>query len=236
MRILVVEDDAGIARGLRTNLKQRGYVVDVCDSVQHAWTSVSVERFDLILLDLGLSDGDGSELLQRIRQCTPSQSAHINTDTPVLIITAREGVSDRISGLNRGADDDLVKPFDFDELEARMRALLRRAAGRSQPTVTRGNIVIDPANHSVLLDGTPVELSRREFTLLLLLLNAKGRILSRQQLESRLYNWDGLVESNAVEVHVHHLRRKLGDGLILNMRGVGYYIAQPEAERQSLPT
>lgn len=236
MRILVVEDDAGIARGLRTNLKQRGYVVDVCDSIQLAWTSVSVERFDLILLDLGLSDGDGADLLQRIRQCTPSQSARINTDTPVLIITAREGLSDRISGLNHGADDYLVKPFDFDELEARMRALLRRAAGRSQPTVTLGNLLVDPANHSVLLDGVPVELSRREFTLLLLLLNAKGRILSRQQLETRLYNWDGVVESNAVEVHVHHLRRKLGDGLILNMRGVGYYIAQPEAERQSLPT
>ena len=224
MRILVVEDDAGIARGLRTNLKQRGYVVDVCDSVQHAWTSVSVERFDLILLDLGLSDGDGSELLQRIRQCTPSQSAHINTDTPVLIITAREGVSDRISGLNRGADDYLVKPFDANELMARLRAMQRRAHGRSQPTIEHGDLVIDPAAHTVLKAGEPVVLGAREFGLLLVLLQASPQVLSKSRLEAAMYGFGEALESNAIEVHVHHLRRKLGEGLIRTVRGVGYFV------------
>lgn len=229
MRVLVVEDDAGIAKGLRTNLKQRGYAADVCDSVADAWASLNAERFDLVLLDLGLTDGDGADLLRRVRQSPAQARVQINAATPVLILTAREGVSDRVLGLNLGADDYLVKPFDFDELEARMRALLRRAAGRAQSLITHANLVIDPAAHTVLRDGVPVELSPREFALLLLLMDSRGRIMSRQQLEARLYNWEGVVESNAVEVHVHHLRKKLGDGVILTMRGVGYYIASAEA-------
>lgn len=228
MRILVVEDDAGIAAGLRTNLQQRGYAVDVCDTVASAWMVLCSEPFDLVLLDLGLSDGDGGDLLQRIRQVKSADGRLPDPLTPVLIMTARDQVADRISGLNLGADDYLVKPFDLDELEARMRALLRRAAGRAHPLLVHGELVIDPAARTVLRAGQGVELAPREFTLLLLLLESRGRVLSRQQLEARLYNWQDAVGSNAVEVHVHHLRRKLGEGLIQTLRGVGYFIPQDD--------
>ncbi len=228
MRILVVEDDPGIAAGLRLNLQQRGYAVDVADGIAAAWTALCGELFDLVLLDLGLSDGDGGQLLQRIRNASPRARAapDVLPDplTPVLIMTARDQVGDRISGLDLGADDYLVKPFDFDELEARMRALLRRAAGRAHPHLVHGDLVVDPAARRVLRAGQLVELAPREFTLLLLLLASRGRVLSRQQLEARLYSWDGAVGSNAVEVHIHHLRRKLGDALIQTLRGVGYFI------------
>jgi len=228
MRILVVEDDPGIAAGLRTNLQQRGYAVDVAEGIAAAWTALSGEVFDLVLLDLGLSDGDGSQLVQRIRSATSRPGASLeqlpDPLMPVLIMTARDQVGDRISGLDLGADDYLVKPFDFDEMEARMRALLRRAAGRAHPHLVHGDLVVDPAARRVLRSGHPVELAPREFTLLLLLLASRGRVLSRQQLEARLYSWDGAVGSNAVEVHIHHLRRKLGDALIQTLRGVGYFI------------
>ena len=224
MRILVVEDDPGIAAGLRLNLQQRGYAVDVADGIAAAWTALGGEVFDLVLLDLGLSDGDGVQLLQHIRN--PNRRVGVWPDplTPVLIMTARDQVGDRISGLDLGADDYLVKPFDFDELEARMRALLRRAAGRAHPHLVHGELVVDPAARRVLRSGQVVDLTPREFTLLLLLLASRGRVLSRQQLEARLYSWDGAVGSNAVEVHIHHLRRKLGDALIQTLRGVGYFI------------
>jgi DNA-binding response OmpR family regulator len=225
MRILVVEDDAGIALGLRTNLQQRGYAVDACASLAAAWTALCTEPFDLVLLDLGLADGDGGDLLLQLRQ---ARKAMPDPLTPVLIMTARDQVADRISGLNLGADDYLVKPFDLDELEARMRALLRRAAGRAHPLLAHGELVIDPAAHTVLRAGQMVDLAPREFTLLLLLLESRGRVLSRQQLEARLYNWQDAVGSNAIEVHVHHLRRKLGEGLIQTMRGVGYFIPRDE--------
>ena len=228
MRILVVEDDPGIAAGLRLNLQQRGYAVDVADGIAAAWTALGGEVFDLVLLDLGLSDGDGGQLLQRIRNAKTRAGAapDLLPDplTPVLIMTARDQVGDRISGLDLGADDYLVKPFDFDELEARMRALLRRAAGRAHPHLVHGDLVVDPAARRVLRAGQLVELAPREFTLLLLLLASRGRVLSRQQLEARLYSWDGAVGSNAVEVHIHHLRRKLGEALIQTLRGVGYFI------------
>ena len=226
MRTLVVEDDDGIAEGLQANLRQRGYAVDVCFSIAAAWAALEQEVFDLVLLDLGLVDGDGAELLLRLRQ-TPVGGLP-DPQTPVLIMTARDQVSDRISGLNLGADDYLTKPFDVDELEARMRALLRRAAGRAHPLLVHGELVVDPANRSVLRRGQPVDLSPREFTLLMLLLESRGRVQSRAQLEARLYNWQDTVESNTVEVHVHHLRRKLGDGVIVTMRGVGYFIPREE--------
>jgi two-component system OmpR family response regulator/two-component system response regulator QseB len=229
MRILVVEDDAGIALGLRTNLQQRGYAVDVCASMASAWTALSGEHFDLVLLDLGLADGDGGELLLQLRHVRAGAPGALPDPlTPVLIMTARDQVADRISGLNLGADDYLVKPFDLDELEARMRALLRRAAGRAHPLLVHGELVIDPAARTVLRAGAAVELAPREFALLLLLLESRGRVLSRQQLEARLYNWQDAVGSNAVEVHVHHLRRKLGEGLIQTMRGVGYFIPRED--------
>ncbi|WP_411879588.1 response regulator [Polaromonas sp. YR568] len=229
MRILVVEDDAGIALGLRTNLQQRGYAVDSCASLGSAWSALSSEPFDLVLLDLGLADGDGGDLLLRLRHGRAGAPAALPDPlTPVLIMTARDQVADRISGLNLGADDYLVKPFDLDELEARMRALLRRAAGRAHPLLVHGELVIDPAARTVLRAGQVVELAPREFGLLLLLLESRGRVLSRQQLEARLYNWQDAVGSNAVEVHVHHLRRKLGEGLIQTMRGVGYFIPRED--------
>ena len=229
MRILVVEDDVGIADGLQANLQQRGYAVDWCDTVAHAWAALQAEPFDAVLLDLGLPDGDGGTLLQRLRQASAAPGGLPAPDTPVLIMTARDEVQQRIAGLDLGADDYLVKPFDVDELEARLRALLRRAAGRSHPVIRHGALEIDPAAHTVLQAGVPVELSPREFAVLLVLLESRGRVLSRQQLEARLYNWQDAIESNALEVHIHHLRRKLGSTLIHTMRGVGYFIPRDEA-------
>ena len=227
MRILVVEDDAGIASGLRSNLQQRGYAVDVSDGVASAWSALRAERFDAVLLDLGLVDGDGSELLRRLRLSHPAAGAASATlpdpATPVLIVTARDQVHQRIAGLDQGADDYLTKPFDVDELDARLRALLRRAAGRASPTIRLGDIELDPATRTVRQQGKPVEMSPREFSVLL---EARGRVLSRQQIEERLYSWDAAVESNAVEVHIHHLRRKLGSASIQTMRGVGYFMPQ----------
>ena len=223
MRILVVEDDAGIADGLRTNLQQRGYAVDVCDGVAAAWAALRAEPFDAVLLDLGLSDGDGSILLQRLRA---NQSTLPDAGTPVLIMTARDAVQERIAGLDQGADDYLSKPFDMDELEARLRALLRRAAGRAQPLVRHGAIELNPATRTVQLHGQKVELSPREFAVLRLLMESPGRVLSRRQLEEHLYDWDSVVDSNAIEVYIHHLRRKLGSQCIQTMRGVGYFMPQ----------
>ena len=234
MRILVVEDDNGIAEGLRTNLRQRGYAVDVCDGVASAWSALRTEPFDAVLLDLGLPDGDGSELLQRLRGNTRAEPGLAGAGlpdpaTPVLIMTARDQVSQRIAGLNLGADDYLAKPFDVDELQARLRALMRRAAGRANPLIHYRDMVVDPAQHVVRLGGTPVELSPRAFTILMILLQAHGRVLSRQQLEEKLYSFDASVESNAVEVHIHHLRKKLGADYIQTMRGVGYFMPQEGA-------
>lgn len=228
MRILVVEDDAGIASGLCSNLQQRGYAVDVCDSVASAWSALRAEHFDAVLLDLGLLDGDGSELLHRLRLSPPATGAAIATlpdpSTPVLIVTARDQVQQRIAGLDQGADDYLSKPFDVDELDARLRALLRRAAGRAAPTIRYGEIEADPAARTVRLSGQLIDMSPREFSVLLVLLEARGRVLSRQQIEERLYNWQSSIDSNAIEVHIHHLRRKLGSQCILTMRGVGYFM------------
>ena len=229
MRILVVEDDVGIADGLQANLQQRGYAVDWCDTVAHAWAALQAEPFDAVLLDLGLPDGDGGTLLQRLRHASAAPGGLPAPDTPVLIMTARDEVQQRIAGLDLGADEYLVKPFDVDELEARLRALMGRAAGRSHPVIRHGVLEIDPAAHTVPQAGVPVELSPREFAVLLVLLESRGRVQSRQQLEARLYNWQDAIESNALEVHIHHLRRKLGSTLIHTMRGVGYFIPRDEA-------
>ena len=230
MRILVVEDDVGIADGLQANLQQRGYAVDWCGTLAHAWAALQAEPFDAVLLDLGLPDGDGGTLLQRLRQSSGAGGAGLPApNTPVLIMTARDEVQQRIAGLDLGADDYLVKPFDVDELEARLRALLRRAAGRASPLIRHGELEVDPAAHTVLRAGVPVDLSPREFAVLLVLLESRGRVQSRQQLEARLYNWQDAIESNALEVHIHHLRRKLGSTLIHTMRGVGYFIPRDEA-------
>jgi two-component system OmpR family response regulator/two-component system response regulator QseB len=214
-------------------LQQRGYAVDVCDGVASAWGALRSERFDAVLLDLGLADGDGGDLLRRLRlsPAPPPGAVHALPDpsTPVLIVTARDQVHQRVAGLDQGADDYLAKPFDMDELDARLRALLRRAAGRASPTIRHGDIELDPAARTVRQGGRVVEMSPREFSVLLVLLEARGRVLSRQQIEERLYSWDAAIESNAVEVHIHHLRRKLGSAAIQTMRGVGYFMPQEPA-------
>jgi two-component system response regulator QseB len=227
MRALVVEDDAGIAAGLQASLRQAGYAVDVCPDVRQAWAALAVEPFDVVLLDLGLPDGDGLDLLARLRrqpEAAPGRAVLPRGDTPVIIMTARDGVSDRIGGLDSGADDYLVKPFDANELLARLRATLRRAGGRRHPFIEHGALRIDPAAHAVTRDGVAVPLGAKEFALLLTLMQARPQVLSKARLESALYGFDEALDSNAIEVHVHHLRRKLGEGVIRTVRGVGYFV------------
>lgn len=228
MRVLVVEDDKGIADGLATHLARAGHAVDCTASIAAAWRALRCEPYDVVLLDLGLEDGDGTVLLRRLRDATAGRLP--DPATPVLIMTARDQVSARIEGLDLGADDYLTKPFDPDELAARMRALRRRLAGRAQPTLRHGDLEIDPATRAVRRAGQPVELSGREFSVLLALMEARPHVLSRAQIEAKLYNFDSVLESNAIEVHVHKLRRKLGESLVRTVRGVGYYVpAEPGA-------
>jgi DNA-binding response OmpR family regulator len=226
MRVLVIEDDEGIAAGLRTHLRQHGVSADVVDSVADSWAALAAEPFDPVLLDLGLRDGDGTEVLRRLRQAPEGRLP--DPRTPVLIMTARDEVASRIAGLDMGADDYVTKPFDPDELAARMRALRRRAAGRASALLHCGELEVDPAARTVRRQGQPVELLAREFDVLLTLLEASPRVLSRGQIEDHLYDWAGGLESNAIEVHVHRLRRKLGEDVIRTLRGVGYFIpAEP---------
>jgi two-component system OmpR family response regulator/two-component system response regulator QseB len=228
MRVLVVEDDRGIAEGLAAHLGRAGHAVDGTPAVAPAGRALASEPYDVVLLDLGLADTDGSELLRQLRQAPAGRLP--DPATPVLIMTARDEVAARIAGLDLGADDYLTKPFDPDELAARMRALLRRSAGRARPTIAYGELEVDPAARTVRRAGEPVELSAREFSILLALLEARPRVLSRAQIEAKLYNWDNALESNAIEVHVHRLRRKLGESLVRTVRGVGYYVpAEPAA-------
>lgn len=222
MRVLVVEDDEGIADGLRANLRQQGAAVDVAGNVAAAWAALRAESFDLVLLDLGLPDADGSELLRRLRASPPAGVP--DPATPVLIMTARDEVASRIAGLDMGADDYVIKPFDAGELAARIRALRRRSGGRAQVSLRCGDLEIDTVSRTVSRDGQAIELSAREFAVLLTLMEARPRVLSRAQIEAKLYNFDQLLDSNAIEVHVHHLRRKLGDSVIRTMRGVGYFV------------
>jgi DNA-binding response OmpR family regulator len=216
MRLLLVEDDPMVGESIRDGLGQEGYTVDWVRDGKGAETALGAEPYAAVLLDLGLPRMDGLDVLRAAR-------ARRN-DVPILVITARDAVADRIKGLDAGADDYLVKPFDLDELAARVRALVRRAEGRAEPVVRHGPIALDPATRAVTLRGRPVELSGREFALLQALLARPGAVLSRAQLEERLYGWDEEVGSNAVEVHIHNLRRKLGADAIRNVRGVGYTI------------
>ena len=216
MRLLLVEDDPMVGESIRDGLGQEGHTVDWVRDGKAAETALGAEPYAAVLLDLGLPRRDGLEVLRTARAK--------RNDVPILVITARDGVADRIKGLDAGADDYLVKPFDLDELAARVRALVRRAEGRAEPVVRHGPIVLNPATREVRLRGQPVALSGREFALLQALLQRPGVVLSRAQLEERLYGWDEEVGSNAVEVHIHNLRRKLGADAIRNVRGVGYTI------------
>ncbi|OIQ86746.1 transcriptional regulatory protein QseB [mine drainage metagenome] len=216
MRLLVVEDDPMIGRSVREGLRQDGYSVDLVQDGIAAAMALDSEVYDLMLLDLGLPRKSGLEVLAELRR-------HKNP-IPVLILTARDSVADRIAGLDAGADDYLVKPFSLDELAARIRALLRRKSGHLEPVIEHGRLTINAATREVTLDGQPVALSAREFSLLNTLMQQAGAPLSRAQLEESLYGWDEEIESNAVEVYIHALRRKLGAAMIRNVRGVGYFI------------
>ena len=220
MRFLIVEDDALLADGLARSLRAGGYTADCVASAEHAALALKNEAFDVVLLDLGLPGMDGFELLARLRRG--------GNTVPVIVISARDALGDRVKGLDLGADDYLVKPFELSELAARIRALLRRSAGRAEPVVAHGDIELLPVTREVRLRGEPVALSPREFAVLEALLARPGAILSRAQLEEKLYGWNEEVESNAVEVHIHALRRKLGAETIRNVRGVGWMIAKPD--------
>jgi two-component system response regulator QseB len=216
VRILLVEDDGMLGEGVRRGLRQQGHAVDWVEDGQAAEVALAGEPYDVVLLDLGLPRKGGLEVLRDLRRR--------GQRVPVLILTAQDAVPDRVTGLDAGADDYVVKPFDLDELAARIRALQRRSAGRAEPIIELGRLTFNPATHEVSLDGAPVALSAREFALLHALLEHPGRPISRQRLEARLYGWSEQVESNAVEVHVHSLRRKLGAEWIKTLRGVGYMV------------
>ena len=217
MRILLVEDDRLLGDGLQAGLKQAGYAVDWLRDGEAAMAALSTESFAAVVLDLGLPKRDGLSVLQWLRGRHDA--------TPVLILTARDQPGDKVRGLDLGADDYVLKPFDLDEVAARLRALVRRAHGRPEPVLTLGEIELNPAARTVMRAGQAVELTAREFDLLHLLLQNADRVLTRRSLEEQLYTWNDAVDSNALEVHIHHLRRKLGNELIRTVRGVGYMVS-----------
>ena len=218
MRLLLVEDDPMIGAAVHNGLRQQGHSVDWVKDGRSAELALADAVHELVLLDLGLPRKSGLELLIALRKR--------GLTVPVLVITARDSVADRVRGLDAGADDYLVKPFDLDELSARIRALMRRRSGRASPLIEHGELTLNPATHEVTLRGSPVSLSRREFALLHALLEQPGVPLSRAQLEERIYGWDEEVESNTVEVYIHSTRRKLGAEWIRNVRGVGYMVPE----------
>ncbi len=221
MRILLVEDDKMIGESVLDLLRAEHYAVDWVRDGAMADTALCTQDYDLVLLDLGLPRRDGMDVLRTMRARRQR--------TPVLIATARDGVAARIEGLDAGADDYVLKPYDLDELLARIRALLRRAAGRAEPVYEHMGVSIDPATREASVNGQPVQLSAREWAVLEPLLARPGMVLSRAQLEEKLYGWKDEISSNAVEVYIHGLRRKLGAGLIRNIRGVGYMVPKGPA-------
>ena len=219
MRVLLVEDDAMIGEAIQGALKDASYAADWVKNGQTALTTLGCQHYDLVLLDLGLPGKDGLEVLSSIRAK--------GNPVPLLIITARDGLDDRLRGLDGGADDYVLKPFEMAELLARMRAVLRRKGGKGAPVLSNGIVSLDPATREAMVSaGTPVLLSNREFSLLQALLVRPGAILSRSDLEDRLYGWGEEVESNAVEFLIHALRRKLGSEVIKNIRGVGWMVSK----------
>jgi len=221
MRVLLAEDDAMIGAAVQDRLRGQGLAVDWVRDGRAAETALAGDVYDLLLLDLGLPGREGLAVLRGLRGR--------GSTLPVVILTARDAVDDRVAGLDAGADDYVVKPFDLKELEARLRAVLRRRAGRASSVIEHGRLTLDLSSHELRRDGVAVPVSPREFALLHALLERPGRILSRAQLEERLYGWGEEVGSNVVEVHIHSLRRKLGADLIRNVRGVGYRIPEDPA-------
>jgi two-component system response regulator QseB len=218
MRILVVEDDPMIGKSIMRGLENAGFSADWVRDGRAAELAIGNGVYHLVVLDLGLPKKDGAEIVRSVR-------ARRN-DVPILIATARDSIADRVGGLNAGADDYLVKPFDLDELIARVRALLRRHAGSGQPTLQCGELVLDPVARTVKLSGSEVDLSAREFAILETLMRKPGAVLSREALEETIYGWGEEIASNAIEVHLHNLRKKLGAERIRNVRGVGYRVAE----------
>ncbi len=220
MRVLLIEDDRLFGEGIHTALLRAMLAADWVRDGATGLEALRSGEFDVVVLDLGLPRIDGMAVLREARSA--------GAQTPVLVLTARDQVEDRIAALDAGADDYLVKPFDTRELLARLRALHRRAAGRSQQRIEHGQLVLDPDKLEVIQRGALVDLPRREFALLQLLIESAGRVVTREHAMRNLYRWDEAVDSNAIEVHVHHLRRKLGPNLIRTIRGVGYLVQAPK--------
>lgn len=219
MRLLLIEDDPLLGDGLTAGLSQAGYRVEWVNEGRAAQRALRSDRFELIVLDLGLPGVDGMEILRQLREGGDT--------TPVLILTARDALESRVAGLDSGADDYLNKPFDLEELTARLRAIHRRQTGKSSPQQRHLDIALDPAARTVKQNDVPVELTRHEFSILELLMGNIGRTVTKSHLEESLYGWDEGAESNTIEVHIHHLRKKLGKELIRTVRGVGYQIPEP---------
>jgi two-component system response regulator QseB len=219
MRLLLLEDDPQLAKGLLKTLSMESHAVDHFDTVKAGLNAVKQEHYDLVILDLGLADGNGLEFLKVFRG---------DQSQPVIILTARDTIEDKIQGLDLGADDYLPKPFDANELQARIRALLRRSSGRSTNELIYGELSLDQQARSITYQGQAVNLSRREYNLLEVLLSNQGKVMSRANLEQALYNWDQDIESNTLEVHIHNLRKKLFSKLIKTVRGVGYMVIKDE--------
>lgn len=220
MRLLLVEDDELLGDAVKTGLTQYGYIVDWLTDGEAARNAIKSEEFELIILDLGLPKLSGTRLLQAIRQEKNS--------TPVIILTARDSLESRVSSLDNGADDYITKPFDLSELNARVRALIRRSHGRAETVIQYRNLTLNPTSHTVMIDDTIINVPRREFALLQKLLENRGQVLSREQLMQSMYGWDDDVDSNTLEVHIHSLRKKLNAHYIRTIRGVGYMAEKNE--------
>lgn len=220
MRVLIVEDDKIIGDGISQALDMEHYAADWVEDVESAKIALLATDYEMLVLDIGLPDGSGFEILRRLREK--------NNDMPVLILTAYDDISYRVKGLDLGADDYLIKPFKLEELLARLRALRRRAGGRSNPVLQVGNVILDPSANKVTRAGENVNLGPKEFAILHALMEKCGRVLSKTQLEESLYGWGMEIESNTVEVHIHGLRKKLGKDIIETLRNVGYRISVNE--------
>ncbi len=214
MRLLLVEDDELLGKAVKAGLKQGGYTVDWLTDGESALQALHSDEFDVMVLDIGLPRLSGLEVLQRIRK---EQNV-----TPVLILTAYDTVSDRVVGLDTGADDYLIKPFDLDEMLARLRAIIRRQGGRVESVIEIGDVSLDTAAHRLSLAGKEIPISNKEYQLLEYLMNQAGKVVQRSRLEAILYGWEGSIESNSLEVYIHNLRKKLGTDYIKTVRGVGY--------------
>jgi len=215
-RVLLVEDDAMMGQAVKIALSQAGYAVDLIDTAEDAEAALDTTPYDLVVLDINLPGKSGLDMIKGLRRR--------KKDIPVLALTARDTTKQKVEGFSAGADDYVVKPFDLEELLARLQALLRRSNGRPTPHIKNGAVIIDPAARTVQRNGKPVDLSAREFAVLAILMENLGKVMNKQEIEDKLYGWDIEIESNAVEVHISHLRKKLGDQLIKTIRGLGYVV------------